>query len=186
MDPVDLIRATLFDEPMFVFIQPNDLHRRRLLHWYVPSMLRLLERKGRLDVVPDRAAALWIPPDSRLRPPLVPRAQLLTAPFRMGFAAMQRAMEFAAAVDEVGRDQRQDAWQLIHVGVDPMHREQGHAAAALARTLAEADATGRRCFVVATSEFAVRFFVALRFDVDHHRRVVGLPQFWTMVRQPGS
>ena len=102
----------------------------------------------------------------------------------MGFSALQRAMEFAAAVDDVARERKLDAWQLIHVAVDPARRTRGHAAEVLARTLDEADATRHRSFVAATSEPAVKFLATQGFEVDHHLRVEGLPQFWTMVREP--
>jgi ribosomal protein S18 acetylase RimI-like enzyme len=184
MDSVEMVVHGFFGDPMFVFIQPDDHRRQALLEWYVPALLGLLEKRGRLDVVPERAAALWIPPDSKLKPPVVPRRKLLSAPFRIGPTAMQRSMEFAAAVDDASRVEAQGAWRLIHVAVDPAHRDQGHAAAVLSRTLDEAAATGRRCFVAATSEFAVKFFLSQGFEVGRHLRVEGLPQFWTMIREP--
>lgn len=169
---------------MFEFIQPDDLRRRKLLAWYVPLALRRVETKARLDVVPDCAVAIWIPPTSALRPPLISWISLLTAPARLGLAALQRAMEFSAALEEAIRDQAPGAWRLIHVGVAPGARTRGYAAAALARTLAEADSSGHRCFVAATSEPAAAFLGTQGFEVAHHLQVEGLPQFWTMVREP--
>ena len=184
MEPAELIAAALYDDPMFGFIQPDDLRRRKLLAWYVPRVVRRTEAKGRLDVVPDCAAAIWIPPTSTLRPPLISWTSLLVAPGRLGLAALQRAMEFAAAVDEASRDQAPGSWRLMHVAVAPSVRSRGHAAEVLAGTLAEADAGGLRCFVAATSEPAVAFLSTQGFEVAHHLRVEGLPQFWTMMREP--
>jgi GNAT superfamily N-acetyltransferase len=184
VDSVELVGAGLFHDPMFVFIQPDDARRRRSLRWYVPNCLRMLRSRGRVDEIPERAVALWIPPDSKVRPPLMTPGQLMAAPFRLGPAAMQRAMEFAAALDESWRDSARGAWRLLHVAVDPGTRRQGHAAAVLAPTLGEADATGTRCYVAAMSEAVLPFFATEGFEVEHHLRIEGLPQFWTMVRDP--
>jgi GNAT superfamily N-acetyltransferase len=180
----DLVRRTLQDDPMFVFIQPDDARRRRLLGWYVPALLKLLRAKGRVDVAPGPAAALWVPPAAKVRPPLISRVDLVTAPFRLGLSATQRAMEFAAAVDEASRGSAADAWLLVHVSVEPDRRARGLAAGVMKRTLDEADAADQRAFVAATSEPAVGFLTTQGFEVEHHLRVEGLPQFWTMVRSP--
>ncbi len=184
MEPAELVAATLYDDPMFVFIQPDDVRRRALLAWYVPHVIRRVEAKGRVDVVPDRAAAIWIPPTSKLRPPFVSWTSLMVAPVRLGIIALQRAMEFAAAVDEASRDQAPGSWRLMHVAVARSVRSRGYAAEVLAGTLAEADAGGHRSFVAATSEPATAFLGTQGFEVVRHLRVEGLPQFWTMVREP--
>lgn len=184
METGELIQTTLHADPMFMFIQPDDSRRRTLLEWYVPRAIRRVQALGRLDVVPELAAAIWIPPDSKLRPPLLSPASLVSAPVRVGISAVQRAMEFAAAIDDASRDQAPGSWRLIHVAVDPSTRARGHAATVLGEVFGDADGAGQRCFVAATSEAAVAFLASQGFDVAHHLRVEGLPQFWTMLREP--
>jgi ribosomal protein S18 acetylase RimI-like enzyme len=184
MDPTELLRTALFDDPMFAFIQPDEVRRRKALEWYVPPFLRRLREGGRVDEVAGSAVALWVPPGSPLKPPLLPRSQVLTAPFRLGFTATQRMMEFAAAMDEAMREHRAHAWQLVYVAVDPSQQRRGLGASVLTEGLRQADAENRPCSFVVTADTWVPYFGELGFELEHHLRVEGLPQFWTLRRDP--
>jgi GNAT superfamily N-acetyltransferase len=184
MDLAELAVSVLMDDPMFVFIQPDTSARRRLLDWYVPRVIRRTEQRGRVDTIPGQAVAIWIPPGSTLRPPLLSRADLLVVPFRVGFGATQRAMEFAAAVGDAWRGVGGDAWQLVQVSVAPGRRSLGLGAQVLAPALALADAAGQRCHIATYAEATLPFLQSQGFEVHRHLRIEGLPQFWTMVREP--
>ena len=186
MEPTELATAALLDDPMFVFIQPDPAARRRLLDWYVPRVIRRTEQRGRVDVIPGQAVAIWIPPGSKLKPPLLSPLDLVVVPFRVGFGATQRAMEFAAAVGDAWRGVGRDAWQLVQVSVAPGRRSLGLGGQVLAPALAVADAAGQRCHIATYAERTLPFLQSQGFEVDRHLRVEGLPQFWTLVRQPAT
>ena len=184
MDAAELVASALFADPMFVFIEPDPARRRRLLGWYIPGVVKLAEKRGRIDVIRGQAVAIWIPPGSTLKPPLIARSTLLTVPFRIGLSATQRAMEFAAAVDEAWRGVGPQAWQLVQVSVAPGQRSLGLGAEVLAPVLTEADAAQQTCHVATYAEATLPFLQSQGFEVINHLRVEGLPQFWTLVRQP--
>ena len=64
--PAALLAAAFHDDPMFVFIEPDEERRRRVLPWFFGAASRLGQRLGRLDIDPGAGAAIWLRPGAKL------------------------------------------------------------------------------------------------------------------------
>ncbi len=50
MSAAEVLAAAFFDDPMFVFIEPDNARRRRMLPWFFGAAARLGRRFGRIDL----------------------------------------------------------------------------------------------------------------------------------------
>ena len=183
-----VLARAFHDDPMFVFIEPDAERRRRVLPWFFDASVRLGRRYGRCDQAPD-AAAIWLAPGrTDLGPAAFVRSGLALAPLRFGPAAFRRFVRLTGAFEKVGGAVHGDApfWHLFMLGVDPPAQGTGLGARLVAPVLAEADATGRPCYLETLVERNLAFYRRHGFEVASQHREPGLPPFWTMWRAPGT
>lgn len=186
MDATGALLARAFDDdPMFLFIEPDEDRRRRRLPWFFSAAARLGRQRGRLDATPE-AAAIWLTPGrTELGPGALVRSGLAAAPARLGLAAFRRFVALTSAFEEAGAELRgEDHWHLFILGVDPDHRGEGRGTGLLAPILRRADEAGLPVSLETCTERNLPFYERHGFVIDRCIARAALPEFWTMVRRP--
>lgn len=187
-DTAEVLAGAFFADPMFTFIEPDDLRRRSRLRWFFAAALRMGRQHGRVDVDPDgRGAAIWLTPGrTSMGLPALVRSGMAVAPLRLGIPAFRRFARLTAAFEETGQDVHgEHYWHLLILGVDPRFQGRGVGARLIEPVLAEASAAGQLCYLETCAQRNVPFYASRGFGVARHLKVAGLPESWLMVR-PGS
>lgn len=174
-------------DAMFTYIEPDDQRRADVLPWFFGAAARLGKKYGRLDVIPGRAAAIWLPPGkTELGPHAIVGSGLALAPFRLGVTAFRRFGAITSAFDAAKSEVIEPPfWHLFILGVEPTEQGRGFGRRIIAPVLAQADRVGHRCYLETTEESNLAFYRRQGFEVASTHAPDGLPVFWTMTRQPG-
>ena len=181
-----VLSRTLHNDPSLTYLIPNEPERRAMLPWFLRSLAVRASVLGGEIYTTDTidGAALWIRPGRTQAIGRMLRAGLLTAPFRLGWAAFRRFVNLSKCVEEAHRRLARGAhWYLMVLGVEPSNRD------ALQRTLIEpvlsrADSEGLPCYLETFSPANLPFFKRLGFRIEGAGRIQGGPSFWAMVRAP--
>lgn len=181
------LAAAFQDDPVFVWLVPEDDVRRRLL---VPLFLTFGDAYARHDetyVVPTPSgageaagAALWVPPGVEPVDPedtvFVERITALAAPWAERFGIIGEAFAAAHPHDPV--------WYLHFLGVAPGHQGGGHGSRMMREVLDRADAAGDAAYLEATSERNRRLYERHGFRVVGEVVLPDGPTAFAMRRDP--
>lgn len=180
------LSRAFFDDPMSVFVLPDDAHREQAL----PVLFTMATTYGHLfgEVYATAGtmsgAAIWIPPDSGTM-----TAERLGAAGNdsiapaFGAEAMGR---FSTLMDETEALHRRDMpgshWYLMVLGVDPPRQGLGIGGRLLQPVLAQADAGGLPCYLETMKSRNVPFYRKHGFEVVVETDSSGGLHYWTMRR----
>lgn len=185
----EVLGRAFFDDPMFVYIVPDDAQRERAL----PVVFTTATRYGHLfgevytTAGTAEAGAVWVPPDSgAMTPERMATAGMPAVAGELGEAAMGR---FTAVMSHFGalhqRDMPEPHWYLMILGVDPPRQGQGIGGQLIQPVLARADVVGRACYLETTKARNVPFYQKHGFEVLGEDDIPGGGlHFWTMRRLP--
>ena len=170
------------DDPLWVWLVPDEDTRRRHLPWLFERALVDL-RTATIEGVGEPLAgiATWIPPGSAASAPPLQTLVGVLARLRGGFRRLVRYGREAARLElEVGAAR---AWRLGGLGVDPSGQRRGNGSALLAYGVARADAAGLPVVLLTSNPANVAFYERHGFAVEAERRLPAAgPPAWAMVR----
>jgi GNAT superfamily N-acetyltransferase len=185
----EMLGRAFFDNPMSIYLLPNEATRARPLTWMFDRTARYGHLFGEVYTTTDSVdgAAIWLPPDS---PPIggerVIQAGMAAMPQELGQEAFQRLMVMKSHFDELrGRDASEPHWYLWTLGVDPPRQGQGVGGALMQPVSTRADADGLSCYLEADKAKNVPFYQRHGFEVLVEDDLPnGGMHYWTMKRPP--
>lgn len=185
----EVLARAFYEDPMMMFIFPDDARRARLLPWYMGVWIRYGRMYGEVTTTEGKVegAAVWFPPETfQVTPLRIIRAGIIVMPLRLGPAAFGRFMRIANCLEELQkRDVPPRHLYLLSLGVDPLRQGHGVGTALLQPVLACADAESCPCYLETTKDRNVRFYEKHGFEVASEGDLPrGGPHFWTMKREP--
>ena len=183
-----VLTRAFFDDPLMMYLAPNDDRRASFLTWSFAQFLRYGLRYGHVDTTAGsvEGAALWLPPENTILTfPRLLRMGMILTPVKLGLSGFRRFLNAVNHLEPLHkRDVPPEHWYLFILGVDPPHQGQGVGGTLIAPTLAQADADGLPCYLETMKERNVPFYqkhgfaVAVEGDLPK-----GGPHFWTMRRE---
>jgi len=184
----EMLGRAFFDNPMAVYLLPDEAERIRPLTWMFDRTTRYCHLYGEVYTTADRpdGAAVWLTPES---PPMsretITAAGMMDMPQQMGTEAFQRLMVMKRYFDELRqRDVPEPHWYLWTLGVDPPRQGQGVGSALLGPVLSRADADGLPCYLEADKAKNVPFYEMHGFEVVEEGDLPDGFHYWTMKRAP--
>jgi len=185
----EMLGRAFFDNPMSVYLLPDEAKRLRPLSWMFGRSTRYGHLYGEVYTTADavEGVAVWLSPAS---PPMnrerVTSAGMASMPQKLGPEAYQRLMAMRSHFDELRRrDAPEPHWYLWVLGVDPPRQGQGVGGALLQPVLAQADTEGLPCYVETDKERNVPFYRKHGFEVVVEDDLPGGGMhYWTMKRPP--
>ena len=188
----EVLARAFFDDPLFVFVEPDDKIRGRFLPWlmtqqtahYRDSYGEVYRTPGRLE-----GAALWSlvgQPDQEGKPGTPSwRAEL---PDRLGKSAYERwTRAITPLADLHERDMPTTHWYLSVIGVAPPCQGQGLGDALIAPILARADRDCLPCYLVTHKVGNVSFYQKYGYELLVEDDIPGGGlRYRTMRREPRS
>ena len=184
-----MLGRAFHDNPMSVYVLPDDEERTRHLGWMFGTSTRYGCLYGEVYTTTGKVdgAAVWLTPES---PPMsretVTAAGIAEIPQRIGAEPFQRLMTMKRHMDELRRrDAPGPHWYLWVLGVDPPRQGQGVGSALLRPVLSRADEEGLPCYVETDKPINVPFYRRHGFEVVVEDDLPGGGfHYWTMKRQP--
>ncbi len=188
-DAGEVLGRAFHDDPMWVWVLPDESKRARALPWVMRVLARSAYGYREVHTTADRVegAAIWVPPG---RYPLSVVRMMLAgwalAPLKLGAAGLRRLIRYSDYIEGLHRrDAPARHWYLMILGVDPPRQGQGVGSALIQPVLARADAEGLPCYLETETEGNVPFYNRHGFEVVVEGGLPGGgPRFWTMMRKP--
>ena len=177
------------DDPMTIYIVPDDDHRARALPAMFTVGTRLGHRFGEVYTTAGNVegGAVWLPPggtdiDEERMGAAEPEEMMA----QLGEAAMERFGTLMAYLGELQhRDLPDPHWYLMILGVDPPLQGRGIGGQLLQPILSRADADGLPCYLETMKPRNVPFYQKHGFEVLVEADLPGGGlHFWTMRRPP--
>lgn len=178
-----------FDDPLFVYVQPDEHKRMRVLGSQLGVLVKMSLRSGVIDATPDaRGLVAWLRPGEEFTPMGMVRAGALSMPFRSGPSPFIRFMGVMDESDKAhARAIEVPHWYLAGAAVDPDVHGQGIGTAVIEHGLARVDADGLPAYLETSRERNVAYWQRFGFDVAFTDRCgKGSVQYWGMVRPARS
>lgn len=177
-----VLAAAFARDPVGEWMAPDPRSRiDRLTEFFSVELDRFTLPHGRVLHVPNRGAALWLPPGRWRVPPLL----LLRSLPQLGRVFGRRT---AVVLRGLGRIEhvhpRLPHWYLPFVGVAPRHQGRGVGSALLAAVLEECDRDGLPAYLEATRERNMALYLRHGFEVRAQLNLPGGPPLWPMWREP--
>ncbi len=183
----EMLGRAFFDDPLSVYLLPDEAKRARLLPWMYERIVRyglrydgeVLATHGAVDGV-----AVWLPPGLSHTPALrLVRVGLALTPIKFGLGAVGRFM----AANHVERLRMQLApephWYLWLIGVEPAQQGRGTGSALIAPMIERADRDRLPCYLETHKERNLTFYRKHGFEVVHAADMPhGGPPFWCLKR----
>jgi GNAT superfamily N-acetyltransferase len=190
-DATHVLGRAFEDDPLFVFMEPDDERRRRVLPWFLGVGARYGLLVGEVHTTRDGTlgAAVWLPPGrTEVGPDGLLRAGFDEAAAVIGDDALGR---FGTFMEHAGglhvRDMPRPHWYLMILGVDPPSQGRGVGGRLIEPVLARADAARLPCYLETAKERNLPFYRRHGFEVLVDDVIPGGgPRFWTMQRPAGG
>lgn len=183
-----VLARAFFDDPLTVWVLPDDTSRARRLPWFFRTAARYSHLYGETFTTSDKVegAALWLTPGDTIVTPLrMIRLGMLLLPLKFGLSATRR---FIAVMNELEhlhkRDVPPDHWYLFVLGVDPPRQGQGVGGRLIQPVLERADTDRLPCYLETMKERNLTFYRKHGFEVVVEGQLPNGPRYWTMKREP--
>ena len=170
------------DDPLTMWLFPNDADRRRKLPRFFRSLLRAALPFGEVYTADDaHCAAIWNPPGT------FPLGWLTNA--RLGIATT-RLVGRRISVCARGllyfdtHHPKERHWYLQMLGTDPERQGRGVGSAIMAPVLERCDRQGERVYLESSKERNIPFYLRHGFVVTSEIQVPRGPVVWAMWRNP--
>ena len=182
-----VLGRAFFDDPVMMWMQPDDKRRARALprmfgamvrhHFLAGGGVHVARRVGEVG-----AAALWDPPG---RWQQTPSEELRMMP-RLLLALGRRAGRGMSIAELMKRNHPEEPhWYLAVLGSDPQVRGMGFGRELMQARLDLCDAEGAPCYLESTKESNVPYYMRFGFDVTGELTIPGGgPTMWQMWRPP--
>jgi len=183
-----VLARAFFDDPLTMYMMPDDNKRRRALPWFFKKAAQISHRYGEPFTTAGKVegAALWLPPGKTiLSLPMMIRTGMMAAPFRFGLPTFMKFMSAMNHLEHLHkRDIQPDHWYLFVLGVDPERQGQGVGGTIVQPILERADKERLPCYLETMKERNVTFYKKHGFEVIVDDVLKDGPRYWTMKRPP--
>ncbi len=183
LEPMRRCLAEAFeDDPVSVFLFPDEISRRARLESFYRLILGLMTEHGAIytdDLV--RSVAVWQAPAAR-KQTLLDRILGALITFAELRTSSLRALELQRAVAQAQIGEPH--WYLALLGTGPAHQGQGIGSAMLRPILERCDATRLPAYLESSKEQNLGFYERHGFRLTQELRVRDGPKLWAMVREP--
>jgi ribosomal protein S18 acetylase RimI-like enzyme len=170
------------DDPLTMWLFPNDGARRRKLPSFFRALLRVSLPFGEVYTAGDaRCAAIWNPPgtfpmgwvnDTRL-------GMTTTRLIGLRITRCARGLLYFAS-----HHPKERHWYLQMLGTDPASQSQGLGSSILSPVLDRCDREGERVYLESSKERNIPFYARHGFEVTEEIQVHRGPVVWAMWREP--
>jgi ribosomal protein S18 acetylase RimI-like enzyme len=183
---IAMIGKAFHNDPLSIYIYPNEAERARRLPLMFSVALRYTLRYGEITTTPEgTGAACWLPPECTtvtIRQLL--RVGALATPFQVGLSALLRmngAEDYTRNMHK--RCLAEPHWYLWVLGVDPEHQGKGIGGALLRAGLERADASSLPCYLETMNPNNVPLYQKFGFTIAEEGDIPGSNvHTWGMVR----
>jgi len=179
----DVLQAAFWDDPLNVFLFPDERSRSRRSALVFRAVLRhhYLPMRTVWTTSDQAGVAMWAPPGHwKLTPAEVFRS-LPTAVRGLG-RSMARSIRLLGEVDRHHPEQLH--WYLGVLGTDPPRQGRGIGSALLAPVLERCDHEGLPAYLESSKESNIPFYGRHGFVVTGELRAPGAPPLYAMWREP--
>ena len=183
----EMLARAFYDDPLSVYLAPNDAKRARVLPWLYERIVRYgamydgeLLTTGGIDGV-----AVWLPPGLSHTPiTRLVRAGLALTPLKFGLGALGRFMNANYVEQLRAKLAPEPHWYLWVIGVEPERQGRGLGGSLVEPMIVRADAERMPCYLETHKERNVAFYQKHGYNVVHSGHVPkGGPAFWCMKRE---
>ena len=183
-----VLARAFFDDPLFVFIEPDDALRVGMLRWAMTQLTAYYREVGEVYRTPARleGVALWrLTGQAREEERGTPewRDEM---PDKLGEAAYERFTRATSPLNDLHeRDMPLPHWYLSIIGVDPPCQGRGAGSGLIAPILARADGDRLACYLVTHKQGNLPFYERHGYRVLVEDEIPGGGlRHWTMKREP--
>ncbi len=195
----EILARAFHDDPLSVYLVPDDAKRARLLPWLYERIVRygamyngeLLSTSlpfplGKGPGVRSDAVAVWMPPGLAHTPVLrLVRAGLAFTPIKFGLNTIGRFIAANTVERLRAKLAPEPHWYLWVIGVEPERQGQGLGSSLIEPMLQRADAEGAHCYLETHKKRNVAFYIKHGYNVVHSGSVPsGGPPYWCLKREP--
>lgn len=184
----EVLGRAFYDDPMTMFVFPDDAHREQVLPGFFATGVRYGFPHGETYTGAGMpAVAVWIPPGAADHPPDDSTAAAAAArDAAMGADATRRFQTVIETWNALhARDMSMPHWYLMILGVDPPLQGRGIGGQLIQPVLARADAEGHPCYLETAKARNVAFYQKHGFEVLVEDEMPGAGfRYWTMRRPP--
>jgi ribosomal protein S18 acetylase RimI-like enzyme len=183
---IALIGRAFHDDPLSVYIYPDEAERVQRLPLMFSIPLRYTLRYGEITTTPERTgAACWLPPQhTTIRLGRLLRVGALTPWFKMRLAerrCLDNAETHMKSVHH--RCITQPHWYLWVLGVDPVRQGQGIGGTLLRAGLARVDAASLPCYLETMNPENVPLYQKFGFVLESETIIPDSSvRMWNMIR----
>lgn len=177
-----VLARSFFDDPVVMWLMPNERTRTAQLVQFYRAELTALQRRGAVVTTEEYAgAALWAPPGEWRTPTadVVRQLPRMLLAFR---SRVRRALELLEAIEAV--HPRQDHWFLALLGTDPDRQGQGVGGALIEEYTRRCDVEGIGAYLESSKERNVAYYERFGFRVTGEVSTGDSPVLWSMWRDP--
>lgn len=180
-----VLARAFFDDPVAMWMLPDDDRRRRLGPRAYEMFLRhMFLPHGEVYTDRDRrGAALWAPP-GRWKTPIP--TQLRMAPGLARILTFRRAPRMVRGLAHIEHAHPDDVahWYLGILGTDPAAQGQGVGSAVMKPVLDRCDAEGVPAYLESSKHANIAFYRRHGFEVTDTISLPDGPEVWGMWREP--
>lgn len=185
-----LLAKVFWDDPMSVFLFPDEAGRRDLApHFYALNMLHAAVGGELYTTLSFKGIAVWRFPGDETRRKVEagkdPRNRL---PEVIGEGPFGRLMVITEAIYAMHRGLVKGRhFYLLFLGIDPGSQGQGIGSLLIGSMLKRADRQGLACYLETMKEVNLSFYGKHGFRVADETQVAsGGPHIWALLRTPGA
>ena len=179
----DVLQAAFWDDPLTVFLFPDEQSRSRRSALLFRALLRFhyLPMRTVWTTSDQAGAAMWAPPGHWRLPPRESLRALPTTLRGLG-RDLGRSLRLLGEVNR--QHPEQPHWYLGVLGTDPPRQGRGIGSALLAPALERCDREGMPAYLESSKESNIPFYARHGFAVMQELRVPGAPPLYAMWREP--
>jgi GNAT superfamily N-acetyltransferase len=180
-----VLARAFFDDPVILWMLPDDDRRRRMGHRAYQTFLRRMFLPNG-EVYTDRerrGAALWAPP-GRWKTPV--GTQLRMAPRLARILTVRRVPRTVRGLSHIEHAHPDEVphWYLGILGTEPAAQGQGIASAVMKPVLDRCDAEGVPAYLESSKHANIAFYRRHGFEVTDTISLPDGPDLWGMWREP--
>lgn len=185
----EVVAASFYDYPMFMFYFPDPKRRTRYLPWYLENVLNCALRYGEVYTNPEISGVIFTLPPGHTKISDWEYLQngFLLTPFLLGFHNYKQSMECEYFVYDTHEKLLKDRPHIYLWGlaVNPQYKRKGIGSALLQPVLEKADTQKMPVYLETHDEKNVKYYQRHGFDVIHTDTIPkhDLP-IWCMLREP--
>jgi GNAT superfamily N-acetyltransferase len=179
----DVLQAAFWDDPLTVFLFPDEDSRSRRSALLFRALLRFhyLPMRTVWTTSEQAGAAMWAPPGHWRLPPRESLRSLPTTLRGLG-KDLRRSMRLLSEVNR--QHPEQPHWYLGVLGTDPPRQGRGIGSALMAPVLERCDRDGVPAYLESSKESNIAFYARHGFAVTQELRALGAPPLYAMWREP--